>query len=48
MNNVPWLIAYVQTRIDPPLIPLIKAELEEKHATNIIMVNIFRNHSQAT
>ena len=42
-----WLSADIQAQIDPPPTPLIKAELEEQKATNIIKVEIQRNPSQA-
>ena len=48
MKNVPWISADVQACIEPPLIPLIKVELEELHATHIIRVEIQINPSQAT
>ena len=48
MNNVPWISADVQARIEPPSISLIRVELEELHATHIIKADIWRNHSQAT
>ena len=44
----PWLNADIQARIEPPLVPLTKAELEEKKSKNIIKVKIWRNPSQAT
>ena len=48
MKNGPWISAYVQACIETHKTPLIKAELEELHATHIIKVNIRRNPSQAT
>ena len=47
MKNGTWLSTDVQSQIEPPPIPLIKAELEEQKATNIIKVNIWRNPSRA-
>ena len=45
-TSAPWLSAEIQALIESPLIPLIKVELEEKKATNITKVNIWRNPSQ--
>ena len=46
MKNVPWISADVQACIEPPLIPLIKVELEELHATHTIKVKVQINPSQ--
>ena len=46
-TNGPCISAEIQAQIEPPLIPLIKAELEEQKATNIIKANIWRNPLQA-
>ena len=44
----PRLSADIQAQIDPPLIPLIKAESEKQKARKTIKVNIWRNSSKAT
>ena len=48
MKNGPWLRSNVQACIETPQIPLIKVDLQELHATNIIKVKIQRTPSQAT
>ena len=47
MKNGPWISAGVQAWMDPPLIPLMKVELEEHCATHIIKFKIQINPSQA-
>ena len=42
-SNPKWLSSDVQARIETPLIPLIKAELEEEKSSNITKVNMRRN-----
>ena len=44
----PRLSADIRAQIEPPLIPLIKAESEEQKARKTIKVNIWRNSSKAT
>ena len=43
----PRLSADIRAQIEPPLIPLIKAELEEQKARKTIKVNIWRNSYKA-
>ena len=47
MNAIgPWLSADIQAQIEPPLIPLIKAELEEHKSSNTTKVDIRIKFSQ--
>ena len=43
----PWFSADIQARIEPPMIPPIKEELEEYKPSNIIKVKIREKTSQA-
>ena len=47
-SNPNWLSAETQARIDPPPIPLTKAETEEEIERNIIKVKMRRNLSSDT
>ena len=43
-----WISAGVQARITPLTILIIKVQLEEEHASNIIRVNMQKNLAIAT
>ena len=47
MNNVGWISSYMQARIEPPLISLVKLEVDYYCTTHIIKVKMQRNTSSA-
>ena len=46
-QHTKWLNAYVQAHTRPPTILIIKVELEEERASNMINIKIQRNLASA-